>query len=104
MTIQSSNLLPALRELPGGDESGQNRSFRDNITGIVNMDRAMYAAEFAAGISAGMWGVFDSLNVDDTLRENLIHAHEWPSLIIKGPLLNTGKRRCKKGHLLCVTS
>ena len=58
MTMQSSNLLPALRELPGGDESGQKRSFRDNITSIVSVDRAMYAAEFAAGVSFGMWAMF----------------------------------------------
>ena len=57
--MQSSNLLPALRELPGGDETGQTRSFRDNITGIVSMDRAMYAAEFASGVSFGLWFVFD---------------------------------------------
>ena len=58
MTMQSSSLLPALRELPAGD-SRQNRSFRETITGIVNMDRAMYAAEFASAVSFGMWFVFD---------------------------------------------
>lgn len=88
MTMQSSNLLPALQELPGGDESGQNRSFRDNITGIVNMDRAMYAAEFAAGVSFGLWYIFEDrtlmgitvpgtgINVDDDWREKLTYAHE----------------------------
>ena len=75
--MQSSSLLPALRELPGGDD-GQNRSFRDNITGIVNMDRAMYAAEFAAGVSGGMWGVFDSVNVDDALAQ--AYAAQYPGL------------------------
>ena len=78
MTMQSSNLLPALMELPGGDESGQNRSFRDNVTGIVNMDRAMYAAEFAAGASFGMWAIFDNLNVDDTLAQ--AYAAQYPGL------------------------
>lgn len=76
--MQSSNLLPALGELPGGDESGQNRSFRDNISGIVNMDRAMYAAEFAAGASFGMWAIFDSINVDDTLAQ--AYAAQYPGL------------------------
>ena len=77
MTMQSSNLLPALRELPGG-ESSQNRSFRETITGIVSMDRAMYAAEFASAVSGGMWGIFDSVNVDD----RLLAAYEsrWPPM------------------------
>ena len=86
MTMQSSNLLPALRELPGG-EPGQNRSFRDTITGIVNMDRAMYAAEFASATSFGLWYIFDDrtllgvnvpftgINVDDSWRETLNFAH-----------------------------
>ena len=64
MTMQSSNLLPALQELPGR-ESGRHRSFRDHITGIVNMDRAMHAAEFATTSSAGLWGIFSQVNVDD---------------------------------------
>ena len=66
MTMQSSNLLPSLQELPGG-ESGQHSSFRDHITGIVSMDRAMYAAEFATVSSAGMWGIFSQVNVGDKL-------------------------------------
>ena len=86
MAMQSSNLLPALRELPG-DESGQQRSFRELITDVVNMDRAMYAAEFASNVSAGMWFIFDErsvagrdilgtgINVDDSLREKLTTAH-----------------------------
>ena len=63
MTMQSSNLLPALQELPGG-ESGQHRSFRDRITDIVSMDRAMYAAEFASAVSIGMWPVFGDAILD----------------------------------------
>ena len=66
MTMQSSSLLPALQELPGG-ESGQRRSFRETITDVVNMDRAMYAAEFASAASFGLWAVFGSNNVDDDL-------------------------------------
>ena len=76
MTMQSSSLLPALRQLPTGDESGQNRSFRDNITNIVSMDRAMYAAEFAAGVSGGLWAVFDDINIDDAWLETVTQAHQ----------------------------
>ena len=40
MTMQSLTLLPALQELPGGDD-GTHKPFRDHITGLVSMDRAM---------------------------------------------------------------
>ena len=87
MTMQSLSLLPALQELPGG-EQGQNRSFRDHLTGLVNMDRAMYAAEFTSAVSFGLWYIFDErsvvgisipgtgINIDDDLRETMIRAHE----------------------------
>ncbi len=87
MTMQSSDLLPVLQELPGG-ESGQRRSFRDHINDIVSMDRAMSAAEFTSAVSAGMWFIFEDrsvlgisilgtgINVDDDLRETMIRAHE----------------------------
>ena len=77
MTMQSSNLLPALQELPGG-EPGQQRPFREIITGLVNMDRAMYAAESAAAVSVGMWAVFPSVNVDDNLFE--VYRQAYPSV------------------------
>ena len=66
MTMQSLSLLPALQELPSNG-SAQDRSFRENITRIVNMDRATSAAEFASAVSFGMWGIFDRFNVDDRL-------------------------------------
>ena len=87
MTMQSSNLLPALQDLPG-DESGEHWSFRDHITNIVNMDRAMYAAEFASAVSFGTWFLFDErsiigirvpgmgINVEDDLGETMTKAHE----------------------------
>lgn len=63
MSMQSSNLLPALQELPGG-QSREHRSFRDHIIGLVNMDRAMYAAEFSSAVSTGLWFIFDDRSVD----------------------------------------
>ncbi len=95
MTMQSSNLLPALQELPG-DNSGRHRTFRDHITGLVNMDRAMYAAEFASAASFGLWAVFDSNNVDDNLTaayeaqypglaaDQSLHD-QWQEMIDRGP-------------------
>ena len=87
MNMQSSSLLPALQKLPSG-ESGQRQSFRDHITDIVSMDRAMYAAEFTSAASFGLWYIFDGrsvlgisipgagINIDDDLRERMIQAHE----------------------------
>ena len=66
MTMQSSSLLPALLELPGGND-GTHQSFREIMTGLVSTDQAMYAAEFASGASFGLWAIFDEINVDDTL-------------------------------------
>ena len=74
MTMQSSNLLPALRELPAS-ESHQHMSFREIVTGLANTDRTMYDAEFASTASIGLWAVFDGINVDDELRETMIQAH-----------------------------
>ena len=54
MTMKSTDLLPVLRELAGG-ETGQHMSFREIITGLVNTDRTMYSAEFASGASFGIW-------------------------------------------------
>ncbi len=86
--MQSSNLLPALRELPS-DESDQHRSFRDHITGIVNMDRAMYAAEFASAASFGMWRVF----VDDVSRTNTILGTNFPETEINDSYLQAAYER-----------
>ena len=52
MTMQSLDLLPTLQELPG-EETNQNRSFREIVTDLVNTDRATFAAEFASAVSFG---------------------------------------------------
>ena len=95
MTMQSSSLLPALRELPGGND-GTRQSFREIMTGLVSTDRAMYAAEFASGASFGLWAIFDDINVDDTLasayeaqyrrlaEDHSLHEH-WQEMMERGP-------------------
>ena len=80
MAMQSSNLLPALQELPGG-ESNQHKPFQAHITDLVNMDRAMYAAEFASAASFGMWFVFDErslsvIQVPDGMPDTSIRLGE----------------------------
>lgn len=107
MTLQSSNLLPALRELPGG-KSDEYKSFRDHITSMVNMDKAMHGAEFASAVSTGLWFIFSDrsvaginipgtgINVDDRLFEayeaqyprlaadHSLHEH-WQEMVDRGP-------------------
>ena len=76
MAMQSLNLLPELQKLPG-PESDQRKSFQDMITDLINMDRGLYAAEAAAAVSFAMWGIFDTINIDDTLAE--AHAEVFPN-------------------------
>ena len=73
--MRSTDLLPALRELPNS-ESRQRMSFRDMMTGLVGTDRAMFAAEFTSAVSVGLWSVFKRVNVDDDLRETMTQAHK----------------------------
>ena len=64
--MRSTDLLPALRELPTS-ESNENMSSHDMMTGLMDTDRAAFAAEFASAVSLGLWGVFDRVNVNDNL-------------------------------------
>ena len=106
MTMRSTDLLPALRELPTS-ESRQRMSFRDMMTGLVGTDRAMYAAEFASAASLGMWYIFDDrsvlginvpgtgINVDDNIAtayeaqypvlaaDHSLHEH-WREMMERG--------------------
>ena len=68
MAMQSLNLLPELQKLPG-PESDQRKSFRDIMTDLLSMDRGLYAAEVTAATSFAMWGIFDTINVDDKLAQ-----------------------------------
>lgn len=74
MSMHSIDLLPALRDLPTG-EARERMSFRDMMAGLVNTDRAMFAAEFTSGLSFGLWAIFPGINVDDDLRETMSVAH-----------------------------
>ena len=74
MTMRSIDLLPALRELPAS-ESRERMSFRDMMAGLVNTDRAMFAAEFSSTMSLGLWAIFPGVNVDDDLREMMNQAY-----------------------------
>ena len=92
MAMQSLNLLPELRKLPG-PESDQRKSFQDTITDLLSMDRGLYAAEASAATSFAMWGIFDTINVDDKLAqahemafgnyEGSLHEH-WQEMLQRG--------------------
>ena len=75
MTMRSTDLLPALRKLPTS-ESRERMSFQDMVTGLVGTDRVTFAAEFTSAVSFSLWGIFDRVNVDDTLRETISQAYE----------------------------
>ena len=95
MAMQSVNLLPALRELPG-TAYDRRKSFRDMMADLVDTDRAMYAAEFTASTSFGLWAIFDDVNVDDNLAQayaaqypglaadHSLHEH-WQEMLQRGP-------------------
>ena len=72
MAMQSLNLLPELQKLPD-PESDQRKSFRDIMTDLLSMDRGLYASEITAATSFAMWGIFDTINVDDKLAQ----AYKW---------------------------
>ena len=96
ITMQSTSLLPVLRGLPGGS-TGQRMSFRDIITGLVNTDRTMYAAEFASAVSFGMWAVFPGVNVDDDLRETMTQAHDMAFGNYEGTLTEHWQEIAERG-------
>ncbi len=81
MPMQSTNLLDALRELPGGS-SNHRRSFRDTVAGLVNTDRAFYAAEGVSSVSLALWPVFQRVNVDDRVLQayEMQYANEAQSV------------------------
>ena len=81
MAMQSPNLLPELRKLPD-PESDQRKSFRDMIADLRGMDRGLIAVETASATSFAMWGIFDTINVDDTLAK----AHEMALSNYEGSL------------------
>ena len=96
MTMQSTNLLPALRALPGGDPS-QTMSFREIIGGLVNTDRAAFAAEFASDVSSGMWGAFKRFNVDGRLFEAF--ETRWPQMAANHSLYEKTQELLERGQL-----
>ncbi len=76
MSMQSLQMLPELQELPATDDC--RRSTRQSIEDLAGTDPAFQAAEFTASVSFAMWGIWDEVNVDDTLR--LSYEAQYPGL------------------------
>ena len=102
--MQSLNLLPALQELPAAG-AAQNRDTRGIIRDLAATDKGLYAAEFAVGVSAGLWAIFDDINVDDQILANLNTAYQstypnvaadhslherWAEMVSRGPEAEQG--------------
>ncbi len=72
--MRSSDLLVSLARLPASQQG--HGSARKQIDDIVANDRVLSASEFAASLSLGLWGVWDRINVPDSLAE--AYAAQYP--------------------------
>lgn len=91
--MQSLDLLPALRELPAGDQ--RRRSFREIIEDLHAADSVLHAAEFTSAVSFGMWGIWDSINVDDSLAQ--AYAAQYPGLASDHSLHDHWREMAERG-------
>ena len=96
--MQSTNLLPALRELPT-DETQGRQDARSMIRRLVETDASMKAAEFAAGASFGLWSIFDQVNVDDAVLAKATAAYEsaYPGLAADHTLYEQAQEMIGRG-------
>ena len=77
MSMQSSNLLPALQELPG-TAYGRRKTLREILADLAHTDRARHAAANSAATSFGLWAIFDRIDVDDAISQ--AYAAQYPGL------------------------
>lgn len=64
MGLKTVGFLPELEKLPGDQEYG---SFREKIEALQDGDSRLMAAEAVAAGSIALWGVWDQINVPDSL-------------------------------------
>ena len=100
MTMNSLGLMPRLLELPK-EPGPDRRSVKGHLEALIHTDRATYAAEQASATAAGLWTVFDTVNVDDTVlkayqaqypnlaEEHSLHEH-WLEMMDRGEGSMTG--------------
>ena len=108
MSMQSTELLSALQDLPASEVPRQ--SFDEVIPELRAMDAALQSAELTASVSFAMWGIWDQINVDDTLARayathypNLAADHslydQWSGMIERGPESMQGFMNGLKGKV-----
>ena len=108
MSMQSTELLSALQDLPASEVPRQ--SFNEVIPELRAMDAALQSAELTASVSFAMWGIWDQINVDDTLARayathypNLAADHslydQWSGMIERGPESMQGFMNGLKGKV-----
>ena len=82
--MRSLDLLPDLVQLPA-DQQQARRSTQEMIQDLVANDKALVASEFAASLSLGLWGIWDKINVPDSLED--AYAAQYPNLAADRSLL-----------------
>ena len=83
MTMQSLDLLPALRELPT-DGPEQQRSYRQQIETLLATDPATAAAEVASAVSITTGLLWSELDINDDLHQRLQEAYEMAAPVQSG--------------------
>ena len=83
MGMKSLGLIPDLEKLPADHK---HRSFRETIESIRGDEPALAAAEAVAAASIALWGIWDQVNVPDSL----IQAYEaqYPGLAAEQSLVD----------------
>ena len=76
--MQSISLLPDVERLPADDWGRRRRSYQEQMQALYAADRTMFATETVAAASFAMWGLFDAVNVDDTLFN--AYREQYPGL------------------------
>ena len=105
--MKSFGLLPDLEKLPG---KVRHRSFREAIKDLHANESALVASEIVAAASFAMWGIWDQVNVPDSLTqaygaqypgraaERSLYEH-WQQVQADGPGEGTGFISGLKGKL-----
>ena len=76
--MESINLLTELERLPVGHHSVGQCSHQEQMQALRDADPIQGAAEATAATSFAMWGLFDGVNVGDTLSS--AYSEQYPGL------------------------
>ena len=82
MGMKSLDLIPDLERLPGDHK---HRSFRETVEDLRADEPALAAGEAVAAASFALWGIWDQINVSDSLIQ--AYATQYPREATKQSLL-----------------